>query len=49
MAMNWTVSGTIANRQISDGEFSVSYTSYGGETCNGTSRFTAYWYGAYEF
>ena len=49
MAMNWTVSGTIANRQISDGEFSVSYTAYDGDTCNGTSRFTAYWYGAYEF
>ena len=45
--ISWTLTGRISGKSITDGAFSVSFVGdYGGQ-CNGTTRFTAGWYGDY--
>jgi hypothetical protein len=42
----WTISGRIAGGSVT-GQFSSRYTNTYGNPCNGTTRFTAEWYGDY--
>lgn len=45
--MDWTIRGHISGGNVTNGEFSATYTDTFGNPCSGTTRFTASWYGDY--